>query len=375
MVQKVGLKLHVTLCFHGSKTPNIPLPRWVSQIGESQPNNIFFTDRAGQHYNECLSLAVDHLPVLDGKTPVQVYHSFCESFKLSFSSFMSSTITGITMGLGPDGELRYPSHSQLPSNHKTQGVGEFHMLKHMEILYGGLVVHMMPPTYDQSPNSNSFFRDGGSWESTYGDFFLSWYAQQLITHGDCLFSLAASTFSDTGVQVYGKIPLMHSWYRTQSHPSELTAGFYNTIKRDGYEPVVKMFARNSCKMILPGMDVSDASQPHETLSSPEMLLAQIMESCRKHGVKVSGQNSSESGALGGFEQIKKNLCADNVLDLFIYQRMGACFFSPNHFPSFTKFVRSLNQQELHSDDLSTEEEEAADSPTKSPESSVSVQAA
>jgi len=91
MVQKVGLNLHVSLCFHGSEKPNIPLPKWVSQIGESQPN-IFFTDKSGQHYKECLSLAVDDLPVLDGKTPVQVYQAFCESFKSSFSPFMGSTI-------------------------------------------------------------------------------------------------------------------------------------------------------------------------------------------------------------------------------------------------------------------------------------------
>ncbi|CAJ1941096.1 unnamed protein product [Sphenostylis stenocarpa] len=380
MVQILGLRLHVTLCFHGSKAPNIPLPRWVSQIGESQPNNIFFTDRAGHHYKECLSLAVDHLPVLHGKTPVQVYHSFFESFKLSFSSFLSSTITGITIGLGPNGELRYPSHNQLPSNHKTKGVGEFQcydqnmlnfLKKHADESGNplwGLGGPHDAPTYDQSPNSNSFFKDGGSWESAYGDFFLSWYAEQLITHGESLLSLATSTFSDTGVHVYGKIPLEHCWYMTHSHPSELTAGFYNTIKRDGYEPVVKMFASNSCKMLLPGLDKSAACQPHEPLSSPEMLLEQIMETCRIHGVKVSGQNTSESGALGGFEQIKKILCADNVLDLFIYQRMGACFFSPKHFPSFTQFVRSLNPKELHSGD----EKEVADSPTKNPESSVGL---
>ncbi|KAK7387859.1 hypothetical protein VNO78_22655 [Psophocarpus tetragonolobus] len=317
MVQKLGLKLHVALCFHGSKAPNIPLPRW-----------------------------------------------------------------GITMGLGPDGELKYPSHS-----HKTHGIGEFqcydqHMLsflKQQAEASGNPLWGLGGPhdasTYDQSPNSNSFFRDGGSWESPYGDFFLSWYAEQLITHGDCLLSLAASTFSDTGVRVYGKIPLMHSWYRTQSHPSELTAGFYNTIKRNGYEPVVKMFSRNSCKIILPGMDMSDTCLPHEMLSSPDMLLAQIIESCRKHGVKVSGQNISESGALGGFDQIKKNLCAGNVLDLFIYQRMGARFFSPKHFPSFTEFVRSLNQLQLHLDILPTQEKEIVESPAKGPESSVSMQAA
>lgn len=92
MVEKFGLKLHISMCFHASKQPKIPLPRWVSQIGEVEPN-IFYTDRWGQQYKECLSLAVDDLPVLDGKTPIQVYRDFCESFKNSFSHFMDSTIT------------------------------------------------------------------------------------------------------------------------------------------------------------------------------------------------------------------------------------------------------------------------------------------
>ncbi|KAK7331324.1 hypothetical protein VNO77_25546 [Canavalia gladiata] len=386
MVQKVGLKLHVTLCLHGSKKPNIPLPKWVSEIGESQPD-IFFTDRSGQRYKECLSLAVDNLPVLDGKTPVQVYQNLCESFKSSFSTFMGSTITSVSMGLGPDGELRYPSDHQLPSNGKTEGAGEFQcydqnmlsfLKQHAEASGNplwGLGGPHDAPAYDQSPYSTGFFKDGGSWESTYGDFFLSWYSNQLITHADCLLSLAASTFGDTGVKIYGKIPLVQSWYATQSHPSELTAGFYNTANRDGYEQVAEIFARNSCRMILPGMDLSDANQSHETHSRPELLLAQIMAACRKHEVKVSGQNSSESGVPKGFEQIKKNLSGDNVLELFTYHRMGAYFFSPEHFPSFTEFVRSLKQPELHSDDLRAEEEEGAESTIKSHESSVSMQTA
>ncbi|KAK4285137.1 hypothetical protein QN277_001877 [Acacia crassicarpa] len=367
MVQKMGLKLHVSLCFHGSKRPYIPLPKWVSQIGESEPG-IFFTDRSRQYYKEGLSLGVDDIPVLNGKTPVQVYQSFCESFKSSFSQFMGSVITGISMGLGPNGELRYPSHRKLPNDSGTHGAGEFQcydknmlsiLKQHAEASGNplwGLGGPHDAPTYNQSPNSNSFFRNGGSWESPYGDFFLTWYANQLLTHGDRLLSIAASTFSDTTESIYGKVPLMHSWYRMQSHPSELTAGFYNTVKRDGYKEVAKIFAKNSCKMILPGMDLSDAVQPQETLSSPEMLLSQIMAAFRDNGVEVSGENSSGSGAFGGFEQIKKNIIAgdNNVFDLFMYHRMGASLFSPELFPSFTKFVRSLKQQEMHLDDVAAE---------------------
>ncbi|KAM1829013.1 hypothetical protein ACFX1X_022235 [Malus domestica] len=385
MVQKAGLELHVSLCFHASKQPKIPLPAWVSRLGESQPG-LFFKDRSGQHYKECLSLAVDELPVLNGKTPIQVYEDFCESFKSSLAPFLGSTITGISMSLGPDGELQYPSQHRLVKN-KTPGVGEFqcydeNMLRilkqHAEAagnpLWGLGGPHDVP-SYDQSPNANNFFKDnGGSWESPYGDFFLSWYSNQLISHGDRLLSLASSTFGDTEVEVCGKVPLMHSWYKTRAHPSELTSGFYNTSSRDGYQAVAEMFARNSCKIILPGMDLSDEHQPRDSLSSPELLLSQIKTACRKHGIEIAGQNSSVMGARGGFQQIKKNLLGENVINLFTYQRMGADFFSPEHFPSFSEFVRSLNQPQLESDDLPTEEEAAESIPTTS-ESVIRLQTA
>lgn len=271
------------------------------------------------------------------------------------------------MSLGPDGELRYPSQRQ----QKSYGVGEFQcydknmlslLKKHAESsgnpLYGLGGPHDAP-SYDETPNSNNFFKDhGGSWETHYGDFFLSWYSSELIAHGDRLLSLASSIFGGTEATIHGKVPLMHSWYKTRSHASELTAGFYNTANRDGYEAVTEMFARNSSKMILPGMDLSDQHHPQELLSSPESLIAQIKSASRKHGVIVSGQtqNSFNSGAPRDFSRIKKNLEGENV-ELFTYQRMGAYFFSPEHFPSFAEFVRSVHQPELHSDDLPVDEEE------------------
>lgn len=364
MVQKTGLKLQVSLNFHGSKQAKIPLPNWITKIGESQPD-VFFADRLGKRYQECLSLAVDDLAILNWKTPIQVYQEFCESFKSTFSAYLGSTIMGISMGLGPNGELRYPSHHSPTKG--ASGVGEFqcydknmlNLLKQHAEASGhamwGLGGPHDAPSYNEAPISNNFFKDhGGSWESPYGDFFLSWYASELASHGNRLLSLASSTFGDTGVNVYGKIPALHSWNRTRSHPSELTAGLYNTVNRDGYEAVAEIFARNSCKMILPGVDLSDKNQPQASLSSPESLTTQIRTACRKHGVEVSGENLDSSGS-GGFEQIRKNFSGEDSLESFTYQRMGAHFFSPDHFPSFTEFFRSLNQPDLHSDDLPQEE--------------------
>uniref|UniRef100_A0A6N2LV43 Beta-amylase n=1 Tax=Salix viminalis TaxID=40686 RepID=A0A6N2LV43_SALVM len=382
MIQNAGLKLHVSLCFHGSKQPKIPLPEWVSHIGDLEPS-IYHADRSGDHYRECLSLAVDEVPVLNGKTPVQVYQEFCESFKSSFSNFFGCHSGSWTRWGAPISLSSPPckSYTNIP------GVGEFqcydknmlNLLKEKAEAAGnplwGLGGPHDAPSYDQFPNSSQFFKDnGGSWDSPYGDFFLSWYSSELLSHGDRLLSLASTSFSNTPVTVHGKIPLMHSWYKTRAHPSELTAGFYNTVSRDGYEAVAEMFARNSCKMILPGMDLSDKHQPQESLSSPESMLAQIRIVCRKHRVEISGQNSVVSKAPHGFEQIKKNVSGASAVDLFTYQRMGADFFSPEHFPSFTHFVRNLNQLEMFSDDL-PEEEEVVESVLLNSESNSRMQAA
>nr|DAD33448.1 TPA_asm: hypothetical protein HUJ06_012299 [Nelumbo nucifera] len=418
MIRDAGLKIRVSLNFHASKQAKIPLPDWVSKIGEAQPD-IFFNDRSGRRFKECLSLAVDELPVLDGKTPVQVYKEFLQSFKFSFSGLMGSTIvvstkqptfnseqpifiywnTGsnpwllcdfqdVSVSLGPDGELRYPSRPSAKGN-KLMGAGEFqcydkHMLSHLKQHaqatgnhYWGLAGPHDAPNFDQSPFSNNFFRErGGSWETPYGNFFLTWYSNQLISHGNRLLSLASTTFSDSPVTVSAKVPVLHSWYKTRSHPAELTAGFYNSANKDGYDAIAEMFAKNSCSMIVPGMDLSDANQPKESLSSPESLLSQIKKACLKHGVLVSGENSSVSGVPGGLEQIMKHLSGENavVVDSFTYQRMGAYFFSPEHFPSFTVFVRNLNQPELQSDDLPTSDGEDSLSLPKASESGKKLQA-
>ncbi|KAH7857311.1 hypothetical protein Vadar_011191 [Vaccinium darrowii] len=263
--------------------------------------------KAGEQYRGCLSLSVDDLPVLDGKSPIQVYGNFCESFKSSFSAFLGSTITGISIGLGPDGELRYPSHYHPSKNNQIRGVGEFqcydenmltNLKQHAEAFGNplwGLSGPHDSPTYDQLPNSNSFVNEnGGSWEAAYGDFFLSWYSNNLISHLDRLLSLASSTFSDYPVKIAGKVPLIHSWYKTRSHPSELTAGFYNTVNRDGYD-----------------------------------------------------KNSSVSGGPNAFGQIKRNLLDENeVVDLFTYQRMGADFFSPDHFHE-GKMFDAIVERDVH----------------------------
>ncbi|VAH42579.1 unnamed protein product [Triticum turgidum subsp. durum] len=58
-------------------------------------------------------------------SPLQRYEAFFRSFVDAFDDLFESTITDVTVGLGPNGELRYPSYP--PGSDVTQfiGVGEF----------------------------------------------------------------------------------------------------------------------------------------------------------------------------------------------------------------------------------------------------------
>ncbi|XP_008796202.1 inactive beta-amylase 9 [Phoenix dactylifera] len=371
MVRDAGLRLRVSLHLHASRRPAFPLPDWVSRLADANPD-LLFTDRSGRRRQDCLSLAVDNLPVLDGKTPLQAFEEFFRSFRSAFSDFIGSTITDISVSLGPNGELRYPSFPPSTGSHLFTGVGEFqcydkYMLadlkRHAEEsgnpLWGLSGPHNAPE-YDQSPDSGNFFREnGGSWETPYGNFFLSWYSGQLLSHGDRMLSTASKVFGDLPVTLSAKVPLLPWWHDTRSRPAQLTAGFYNTYGRDGYDAVGEMFARNSCAMIIPGMDLLGKEQPHGLRSSPESLLSQIMKACEKHGVRVSGENSSLDGiGVEGFRRIKEILSAENSsVDSFTYHRMGAFFFSPEHWPLFMEFVRSMAQSEMDSDDLPSNKEE------------------
>ncbi|OEL28940.1 Inactive beta-amylase 9 [Dichanthelium oligosanthes] len=332
MVRAEGLSLRVSLHTHGSPGGGVPtLPSWVTGVAADDPD-IFFTDRSGGRHEGCLSFAIDELPVLHGKSPLQLYEAFFRGFATAFEDFFDSTITDVTVGLGVHGVLRYPSYPPGSDARKFTGVGEFqcydkYMLAQLRqhakdeghAMWGLSGLHDVP-RYHESPDSCGFFRErGGSWETPYGDFFLSWYAGQLI-------------------------PFMHWWHGALSRPAEAAAGFYKSNKKNGYSPVAKMFARHGCTMLVPGMDVCMNKQHHSAGSSPDQLLVQIKNACRRHGARIAGENASLAMShTSSFSRIRSNILTTELMRPchFTYQRMGADFFSPDHFPQFMEFVRSV----------------------------------
>ncbi|XP_020095134.1 beta-amylase-like [Ananas comosus] len=129
MVKEEGLKLQAIMSFHqcggniGDKV-DIPIPQWVRDIGVKDPG-IFYTNRKGTRDQEYLSMEVDNQPIFKGQTAVQLYSNFMKSFRKNMTDFLDgSLITDIEVGLGPAGEMRYPSY---PWNQGWvfPGIGEF----------------------------------------------------------------------------------------------------------------------------------------------------------------------------------------------------------------------------------------------------------
>eukprot|EP00889_Picochlorum_renovo_P003474 jgi/Picre1/30504/NNA_005867.t1 len=106
-VASKGLKVQAVMSFHAAggnvgDTCTIPLPPWVYDAAEMDPD-IFYTDVDGHRNPEYISLGCDEEPCF----------------------LMGETITEITVGLGPAGELRYPSYPEGDGRWRFPGVGQF----------------------------------------------------------------------------------------------------------------------------------------------------------------------------------------------------------------------------------------------------------
>lgn len=67
----------------------------------------------------------------------------------------------------------------------------------------------------------------GRWDGEYGKFFLSWYSNELVAHGERVMRCANEAFGSCDARVALKCAGIHWWYNTRSHAAELTTGYYN----------------------------------------------------------------------------------------------------------------------------------------------------
>lgn len=370
MVRKHGLKVQAVMSFHQcggnvGDSCNIPLPPWVLEEVQKNPD-LAYTDKAGRRNSEYVSLGADCIPALKGRTPVQCYADFMRSFRDNFEDLLGDVIIEIQCGMGPAGELRYPSYPESEGRWRFPGIGEFQAYdKYMMASLRANAQAVEKPAwgtsgphdagnYNQWPEETGFFNKDGTWSTEYGQFFMEWYSEMLLAHGERILSAATGIFRGTGAVISGKVAGIHWHYGTRSHAAELTAGYYNTRTRDGYAPIAQMFAKHGVTLNFTCIEMRDFEQPSHALCSPEGLVRQVALATRKAGTPMAGENALPRFDSSAHEQIvrksrlrmnEKGDCHEEYepMAAFTFLRMCESLFHSENWRLFVPFVRHMEE--------------------------------
>ncbi|XP_043706480.1 beta-amylase 3, chloroplastic-like [Telopea speciosissima] len=325
--------------------------------------DLVYSDRFGIKSREYISLGCDILPVLKGRSPVQIYSDFMRNFRDTFREFLGSIITDIQVGMGPAGELRYASSpsQRLKWHWRFYEIGEFqiydrYMLASLRASAQdagkpdwGIRGPAGPARLRQRPEELEFFKSTGIWRTIYGHFFLEWYSGMLLLHGERLCMAAKTIFHGTGVNIAAKVGGIFWHYHTISHPSELTAGYYNTSGRDGYLPIIQMFGRHGITLCCECFELVDQAEKklHPT-SSPEGLVKRLVLAAKACDVPLVGEttdsridNTSQKNVLEMFM-----LYSDGLTDPSIslnFGKMNAKLYKHDNWTRFCSLVEQMSR--------------------------------
>jgi hypothetical protein len=367
-IESEGLKVQVVLSFHqcGGNVGDgcyIPLPRWVLECAEEN-EDMLFTNRRGRRNPEYLSFGVDDKPVLDGRTAIEVYADFMASFRREMTDFLDAgMITEVEVGLGPAGELRYPSY---PETHgwRFPGMGEFQCYdKYLQADLAEAANAVGHPewglsgphdagTYNDHPEMPGFFRSNcGSYQSAYGRWFLTWYSSRLIRHGDEVLAAAAAVFEGCPTTLVGKVAGVHWWYDSAHHAAELTAGYYNTRDVNGYVPIAELFAEHGCALNFTCFEMRNSEQPDWARCNPEGLVNQVLEAAWSQGLDASCENALPRYDRGAFEKIMQNALRSTGggddeglrrISSFTFLRLCPELLDEDNWHEYVRFVRAMH---------------------------------
>ncbi|KAK1304892.1 Beta-amylase [Acorus calamus] len=349
MVKECRLKVQAIMSFHqcGGNVGDvvyIPIPGWARDVAESDPN-IFYTNREGTRNPEYLSLGVDNLRLFSGRSAIEIYSDFMRSFRENMKEFLDAgLITDIEVGLGPAGELRYPSYPET-QGWVFPGIGEFQCYdKYLKAEFKEAATKAGYPdvelpddagTYNDVPDNTKFFQTNGTYTTEQGKFFLTWYSNKLIMHGDQILDVANQAFLGCKVKLAAKV---------SNHAAELTAGYYNLDDRDGYRPIARMLSRHEAILNFTCVEMHDTEQPDEAMSAPQELVQQ--NALSRYDATAYNQillNSRPNG-------VNKKGPPKFKVTSMTYLRMGDDLFEVKNFKLFSSFVHKMHADQAYNPD-------------------------
>ncbi|GKT34949.1 Beta-amylase [Aduncisulcus paluster] len=353
LVKSKGLNMQFVMSFHkcGGNVGddcNIPLPDWVLEPARNA--DLLYKDQWGNVDEEYLSLSADNVKFVNGKTALNLYYNFMVAFSQSLSDYINDgTINEVQVGMGPAGELRYPSY---PSDRWSfPGVGAFQCwdkyLLNSWVSYATAQGHAewnSPPTdaggYNSVPSDTEFFTVG--YYSDYGVAFLTWYQDMIVQHGNDVLQQAQYAFMNfPELGFAAKIAGIHWWYDDGSHAAELTAGYYNVYGRSGYEPIEDMLRGYGSAFDFTCMELYTQDQPAYAKCDPEAVTEQIMGECDDNGTEFAGENALEFYDQYHYNMILEHSNKHNINRL-TYLRLTDTLMDTNNLNTFAGFVYDMH---------------------------------
>ena len=345
-ISSKGLKIIPVLSFHQCSgnvgdTVHIPIPSFVFKH-EEKP---YFVDKFGNENDEYISFAYDTVKV-GKRTPLEMYRDFMISFKKHFCKYIDTkSISKIEVGLGPCGELRYPSYVltrwEFPGSGSFQCYDERFIDQFKEdAKKAGHEEWTSPPTdtgdsYNEFPGGPEFWRTG--YTTDFGKYFMGWYTDKLIEHGRNVLSIARGVFEKT--KLSGKVAGIHWQYMHHMRCAEATAGYYNTSYHNSYSKIASMFKENDIDLCFTCLEMT--GKDYSASSDPEGLVSEVLHEAQKHGLEFEGENAIERYDWSAYKQIIN--WVSKGLSTFTFLRMTKKLMEDKQtWDDFKEFTRQMH---------------------------------
>eukprot|EP00440_Ansanella_granifera_P076488 gb/GFBE01083001.1/.p1 GENE.gb/GFBE01083001.1/~~gb/GFBE01083001.1/.p1 ORF type:complete len:475 (+),score=118.47 gb/GFBE01083001.1/:1-1425(+) len=380
LLSSLGMNLQAVMSFHQcggnvGDTVSFPLPAWCLQVAKS--NGFLYRSKAGVVSEDCLSLSADHaraFPAPGGgqRTALQCYQDYMTAFVKAMGSHFGTTICELQVGMGPCGELRYPSYL-MSNGWNWPGVGivmayDPGMLARLKAETG---LTEPPPGLPEDQNAmpeaipifkageNPGFRNGS------GKVFLEWYSSVLIRHGQEVLAQATTALQKAGAVLPGKslcfsvkVSGLHWHVMHQSRATEACAGYNccTSDSADAYASIARMLSAAQKQAQRPVLfnftcmemaNNSNGGVPH-SLSAPEDLIGQVRLACVSNNVGLAGENALEFDLATGnwaFDQMEKQIRSfspgTDAMHGITLLRLGPNFVRPEALEQLAQFATKI----------------------------------
>mmetsp|Transcript_12690 Transcript_12690/g.33519 ORF Transcript_12690/g.33519 Transcript_12690/m.33519 type:complete len:492 (+) Transcript_12690:74-1549(+) len=388
LLKEIGLKLQAVMSFHAcggnvGDSVNIPIPTWA--LEPARKGGLLYRDAEGAKTEECLSLSADGKEIFAGKTGVRTalacYREYMAAFGEAFGKYLGSTIVEIQVGMGPCGELRYPSY-QMSQGWNYPGVGLImahddgmtQMLKEAAAKAGHPEYEKVPagcpkntsggpddaPLFASRPGApkEELFRHG------HGRFFLHWYHKTLVDHGEAVLREAVKAFpvvkgSDGPLAYSVKVSGIHWHSMHPSRAAETCAGYVpNPDSGSGaYLGIANMLSKVADEVKKPiffnftCLEMSNAGEGPgcvQANSAPEDLIAEVRRACITTTVPLCGENALQFGlpeAPGNLKQIYTQLrgwsTGNQRMHAVTLLRLDDGFARPSSLATLKRWIETL----------------------------------